>query len=96
MSDFGYDKEIIASAKYKYPSHGYEKEPIDVEEDNEQLQEHVREDSGTLPALIVKTCPHLKLREASHRQVSTRVSRRQTRCSKSLWKNSKQLKGTTR
>jgi len=33
MSDFRYDKEIIASTKYEYPSHGYEIEPIDVEED---------------------------------------------------------------
>jgi len=35
MSDFGYDKKVIANAKDEYPSHGYEVEPIDVEEDNE-------------------------------------------------------------
>jgi len=34
-SDFGYDEEVKASAGYEYPSHRYEIEPIDVEEDNE-------------------------------------------------------------
>jgi len=34
-SDFRNDEEVVASAEYKYLSHGYEVEPIDVEEDNE-------------------------------------------------------------
>jgi len=34
-SDFGYDEDVMASAKYKYLSHRYEIEPIDVEEDDE-------------------------------------------------------------
>jgi len=34
QSDFRYDEEVIASAKDKYPSHRYEIEPIDVEEDD--------------------------------------------------------------
>jgi len=34
-SDFGDNEEVVASAKYEYPSHGYEIQPIDVEDDDE-------------------------------------------------------------